>query len=202
MLSGVFRCLKCGRCCLDSLFIPLTFEDVYSWYLSKCFLPIVFIIRESNDFTQEAEIEWAYTLLSHRHSIYMTIRTIFRKYGIKISDRGCSMFNDRDNYCRIYRLRPLACRLFPFDSSLRLVSWALDNCEAVKRGFKRPPQDYSYIANRYSRSVELTYSNPVILSRIENIRRIVFEKTVTAIVKDRYDIETLRYLLFKVVEYG
>ncbi len=197
-----FSCLRCGRCCRASLFIPLTYEDFYDWYLSKCFLPIILTIKESNEYTDEAGIEWAYTLLSTRHSVYSTVRRILEKYNFKICDDGCSMFNTAYNYCRIYRRRPLACRLFPFDNNLRIVNWALENCEAVKRGLIEPPSEYVTIAQKYSRAIERTYSNEHILRKIENIRETVFRRVLSRIVSDKYDLENLRYLLFKIVEYG
>ncbi|NPA23790.1 MAG: YkgJ family cysteine cluster protein [Crenarchaeota archaeon] len=202
MLSKVFTCARCGKCCKASLFIPLSYEDFYDWYLSKCFLPILFSIRESNIYTEEAGIEWAYTLLSTRHSIYSIVRNIFERHSVKLSDEGCSMFNMKYNCCRIYSRRPLVCRLFPFDSNLRTVSWALENCEAVKNGFVKPPPDYVDIARRYSRSIEKTYSEHTIIEKIERIRRVVFERVLVKVISDRYEIETLRYLFFKIVEYG
>ncbi|NPB00403.1 MAG: YkgJ family cysteine cluster protein [Crenarchaeota archaeon] len=197
-----FTCLRCGRCCEASLFIPLTYEDFYDWYLSKCFLPILFTIKESNIYTEEAGIEWAYTLLSARHSIYTTVKGILEKYNVKMREKGCSMLNNMYNYCRIYRKRPLACRLFPFDNNLRVVDWALENCEAIKKGLVRPPPNYVIIAQKYSEAIERTYSNKNVLDKIENIRKIVFDKVMRKIVTNRYDLETLRYLLFKIVEYG
>ncbi len=202
MSSRVFKCFRCSRCCVAGLFIPLSYRDFYDWFIHRCYLPILFTIKESNSYTEEASIEWAYTLLTSRHSIFPEVYEIVRRYNIDLSRNGCALFNARYGTCRIYRLRPLVCKIFPFNVNLRVCEWALHNCEAIKKGLNIPPRSYRDIALIYAKSIEETYSNINILNRIERIRINTFEKILTKIIVDRYELENLKYLLFNTIEYG
>ncbi len=201
-MEKVFTCLRCAKCCLSNLLIPLTLQDFYNWFSNRCYLPIILTVRECNEYTDLANIDWVYTLISSRHDTYMKVREILNRYGIKLPKHGCSLLNDRYMTCRVYNLRPLICRIFPFDIDLKISDWALNNCEAIKRGFIKPPESYRDIAIEYSKNVEYTYSRVENVEKIEKIRLYVFENFIKRIVKDRYDLETLRYILFNIVEYG
>ncbi len=201
MRGREFTCLRCGRCCKAGLLIPLTLSDFQEWFVNRCYLPIILSIRESNYVTDEAGIEYVYTIISSRHSTYRYIKEIYSSYGLKLPDEGCSLFNSTYNTCRIYKMRPLVCRIFPFDVNLKISEWAQENCEAVLQGFTQPNREIIYLTHRYALDVERTYSSREILDKIERIRREVIEKVLKKFIKQLADFEEVKYLLLKNVEY-
>jgi len=196
-----FKCFRCGRCCEAGLLIPLTKYDFQEWILNKCYLPIILTVRESNEITDELGLDYIYTVLSHRHTAYKYIREILSMYGIKLPETGCALFNPSYTTCRVYLHRPLVCRIFPFTATLTVYEWARENCEAVKNGYTLPTREIMQIADVYSREIERTYSDKDVLLEIDNLRKLVFEKVLGRLIKERAYLEELRYYLFKHIEY-
>ncbi len=201
MSRGEFKCFRCGKCCASGLLVPLTKYDFQNWMLNKCYLPIILTVRESNEVTDELGLDYVFTLLSHRHVSYKYVREILLMYGVRLPEAGCALYTYEHATCRIYVHRPLVCRLFPFTATLTLCEWAKENCEAVKRGFTLPNKEIMHIADLYSREIERTYSSRDTLEEIDNIRKLVFDKVLGRIVKERVYLEELRYYLFRHIEY-
>lgn len=193
--------MRCGECCKAGLLVPLTLLDFQEWYINRCYLPIMLTVKESNYVTDEAGIEYVYTILSHRHTSFKYIRDIYMSYGLKLPSEGCTLYNEKYVTCRVYTLRPLVCKIFPFDVNIKVCDWAQENCRAVLQGYTLPTSEIVRLCHQYSREIERTYSSQVALEKIERIRREVIEKVVRKFVRQLADFEEVKYLLLKNIEY-
>ncbi len=201
MRRDTFKCFRCSACCAAGLLVPLTKFDFQEWVLSKCYLPVILTVKESNTITESLGLDYVYTLMSHRHSSYKYVRDVLQHYGVKLPERGCALYAQEHSTCRIYRRRPLVCRIFPFTASLTVCDWARDNCEAVRRGHCLPTYDLAKLAELYSREIERTYDSERALREIEELRRSIFDKVVSKMVRDREHLEVLRYYLLSFINF-
>ncbi len=135
-----FRCTKCGACCSDPrLFITVTVQDIHRWFLFGEELKTVLNVIGFYVFNQK-EIE----LLQEK---LLTIPLETEKgpafIGMLRGAGGRCVMLDEEKKCKIYELRPLACRQFPIgiseDSNKRntiigISPFAVKICEGLGKG--------------------------------------------------------------------
>lgn len=103
-IAQEFQCQRCGKCCIEGIGVALLPNEVRKL---KGIIPFVPGMSWSKfrDFT--------FTLNNHR-----------------LLKLPCALYDREAGECRIYKDRPLACRLFPFRGIDNSVS---NNCPEVKR---------------------------------------------------------------------
>jgi Fe-S-cluster containining protein len=121
-----FRCTGCGNCCRDPL-LPLTSADLHR------------IVNNSRIAAAEV-ISWVPCRdidLTSGSENFASLRAGLRVMVMRRQRGGCR-FLGSDDRCRIYSLRPLGCRIFPFDPDfgrngklvrLRMIDATECNCE-------------------------------------------------------------------------
>lgn len=115
-----FNCLRCTNCCRNFI-VPITRLDLAKWLN----LGLDFLVASVVEIGGFEALKYGST------SIYALPRK---------TDGDCLYLYDFK--CLIYEVRPMVCILFPFAYNSRLDKlslhpWAINNCEAVSRGFMR-----------------------------------------------------------------
>jgi len=114
-LNLAFKCLKCGKCCRE-LVIPIVLSDIELWVKSGRLDLLTYVTeREARGWARRLGLEHYFTFVMRRG--------------------GCPFY--RGGLCSIYRLRPIACRLFPFAYSplgITFHPWAERNCMGIGIG--------------------------------------------------------------------
>ena len=98
-----FRCTGCGNCCRDPL-LPLTDADLRR-------------ILDETGLTPQRVVKWVTSReidLAPGSENFVSLRT-GSKVMVLRHTRGHCRFLGSDNRCTIYSIRPLGCRIFPFD---------------------------------------------------------------------------------------
>lgn len=112
-LNDLFPCRRCGICCIDS----------YPSMLSE---ELDFICKNLN--------------IDHNtfREQYATPYTKNNVHGIRIKP-PCPFFEDNEKICKIYPIRPISCRLYPFVSLVIMIKpckKGLDIYNAIENWYK------------------------------------------------------------------
>ena len=100
-----FRCTQCGNCCKDPL-LPLTDADITR------------ILRHTGERAQDL-VRWVDRNgidMDDEPEAFVLLRQGKRVMVLKHEGGGCRYLGS-DDRCTIYGVRPLGCRIFPFNPS-------------------------------------------------------------------------------------
>lgn len=118
-----FRCTKCGACCSDPrLFITVTVQDIHRWFLFGEELKTILNVIGFYVFNQEEKEMLQEKLLT----IPLETEKGPAFIGMLRGSDGRCMMLDEEKKCKIYELRPMACRQFPIG-----ISEDLDNKKTI-----------------------------------------------------------------------
>ena len=108
-----FKCLRCGNCCVDkNTLVNITYPDILriknglNLSLEEILEILGFYIFDKIP-TEEEIRKMVVPPIETERGLAFT--------GLKKNQSGkCYFYNDKENKCLIYKIRPMFCRTFPF----------------------------------------------------------------------------------------
>lgn len=118
MMDTVFNCTQCGKCCHD-LNIPLTISEAKDWLLRGHKLKI---LTEATPWIND--VQSTDDLLLRKKSLTFQAQSGALSIRVLVSlvgyfQGGCPNLDSNLN-CTIYSVRPLTCRIYPFEMNPKI----------------------------------------------------------------------------------
>lgn len=155
-----FRCTKCGACCSNPrLFITITVQDIHRWFIFgeelKTILKVIgFYIFKEEDKPALQEKLMTIPVQTEKGPAFL---------GMLRDPYGRCLMLDEKKQCKIYELRPMACRQFPIGISedsenkktiIGVSPIAVEICEGLGQGKRIKTEDLIELAKDSKYAIE------------------------------------------------